>query len=453
VAILTPEERLGTHIAARYRLDAVLATGGMGVLFESRDEATGEPVVVKILKPAYALEPDRVARFAREMRIAASLRHPNIVRVRYVAEDECATPFFVMDRLEGRSLAQELEERHVLGIADALAIAVPVAHALAMAHARGVLHRDVKPSNIFLARDAAGQIVPKLLDFGIATSATDDFATQTGVLLGTPGYMAPEQAQHAGCGPSTDIWALAAVLYRCVMGHPPHAAESVPEILRRLVREPVPPIVVAGANKVLCATIDRALAREPHHRYPSMERFARALAEAAMQGESEPSTDARPAFAVPAGDPAPAVPGNVASARPPRLGRPIGHGWVGLWAARLPAFAWLGAALVVGASLQLAPRAGVARGTQASDVGRVNRAESAEARVVPTSEGKAATPQSPALGAAASRSEPAQGAAPDPASTRRVRGAPRPPTRPSTASLQVRAERDPATGLPVVTQW
>ena len=285
MAILLPEERLGQRVAGRYRLNAILSAGGMGVLFEGFDEAAGKGVAVKMLKPAYALEPGWVARFLRETRIAVRLRHPNIATVLDVWTDESGIPFLVMELLSGRSLSKELEARGTLPVAEALAIAVPVAHALSAAHAIGVIHRDIKPGNIFLCQDPRGETsaksdgvpLPKLLDFGIARSGRDDFETESGMLVGTPGYMAPEQALHGECGPFTDIWGLGAVLYRCLTGRPPHAADSVPEVLRKLVCEPVAPMDVQGVSKAVCATIDRALARDPQGRYPSMKAFVDAL--------------------------------------------------------------------------------------------------------------------------------------------------------------------------------
>jgi hypothetical protein len=287
--ILTPEERFGQRVAERYRLLEVLSTGGMGVVFRALDEASGEHVAVKMLKPVYALEPDRVARFMRETRIAAELRHPNLVPVREVGSDESGVPFLIMELLEGRSLAQELDARVTLAFDEALSIVVPIIDALAAAHAVGIIHRDIKPSNIFLCSDGAGRVVPKLLDFGIAKSQSDDFETQTGLMLGTPGYMAPEQAQLGECSAATDVWGVGAVLYHCLMGHPPHASDSMPEQLRKLIREPVPPLVGVGVTKPAGATIDRALVRDPNRRYASMHAFGRALAAAAAHEYRESS--------------------------------------------------------------------------------------------------------------------------------------------------------------------
>lgn len=290
--ILTPEERLGQWVAGRYRLDAVLSSGGMGVLFRGTDTATGEAVAAKMLKPAYSVEPDKVARFLRETRIASALRHPNIALVLEVWQDETGVPFLIMELLRGRSLAQELERRGTLPLEEALAIVLPVVKALGAAHATGIIHRDVKPGNIFLCQDGASLPVPKLLDFGIAKTPCDDFETQTGLVLGTPGYMAPEQARHGDCGPFTDIWGVGAVLHHCLTGKPPHAGGSVADMLVKLVRERVPPLAVPGVSKSACATIDRALSLEPERRYGDMHAFARALASLAAGDAGGASNDA-----------------------------------------------------------------------------------------------------------------------------------------------------------------
>jgi hypothetical protein len=292
--ILTPSERLGQIVAERYRLDAVLSSGGMGVLYRAFDPVTQCDVAVKMLKPSHALDADRVARFVRETRIASLVEHPNIARALDVWADADAAPVLVMELLEGQTLAQKLAQRGALSLDDALAIALPIMRALEAVHARGIVHRDLKPSNIFLARGpGAAAITPKLLDFGIAKSPEDVFDTQTGVLVGTPGYIAPEQAQNGEASNLTEVWGMAAVLYRCLAGRPPHSGSSAAELLGKLLREPAPPLRAAGVSKRACATIDRALARSPERRYASIGLFARALAEFTA-GETGTDTQARP---------------------------------------------------------------------------------------------------------------------------------------------------------------
>jgi serine/threonine protein kinase len=462
--ILTPQERVGECVAGRYRITAVLSTGGMGVLFEARDEGTDQRVAVKMLKPAYALEPDRVARFERESRIATRLRHPNITVVLDLGSDADGSPFLVMELLQGRSLAQELEERRVLPIGEASAIALRVATALAAAHAMGVLHRDVKPANIFLARNAPGGIVPKLLDFGIATSAEDDFATQTGLVMGTPGYMAPERVLHGECGPFTDIWGIGAVLYRCVMGHSPHAADSVSEALRRLVREPVPPVAAEGVGKAIGATIDRALAREPHRRYPSMAAFARALEVASDAGE-EATTEFEPALELPTAARATSLADR--DSWPQSL-----DGEAAVSVARVPppgprrrALAWIGVALAAG-GLTLALRH--AQTTRAPamngsiDNGSIDPLIGVPAPEIQSVAGSSASASNPPVDAPlaeAPRNGPTSPRAAPPRSAgssepRRLAG------RLEAAGSQAARKApspgswfEPATGLPVVTEW
>lgn len=277
--IPTPQERLGQLIDERYRLESLLSTGGMGVLFRGLDVTNGTPVAVKTLKPAFALEPERVARFLRETSIAERVRHPNVARMLGASSDDSGAPFLILELLEGHTLEHELERRGTLPLVDVIAIVLPIMCALEAAHGLGVIHRDVKPSNIFLS--ATG---PKLLDFGIAKSSDAAFETQTGVFVGSPGYVAPEQALYAECSPQTDVWAMGAVLYRCLTGYAPHTEVGDSDLFGRLVRDPVPPLTAAGVSKRACATIERALARDPHRRYPSMQGFARAL-EALVQEE------------------------------------------------------------------------------------------------------------------------------------------------------------------------
>jgi eukaryotic-like serine/threonine-protein kinase len=277
--ILTPEERLGQTIAERYRLDSQLCAGGMGVLFRARDTRDACDVAVKMLKPSHACEPDRVARFLRETMIARRVVHPNVARTLDVWTDPAGVPFLIMELLEGRTLACELERVGTLPLAKTLAIMGPIARALQAVHGLGVIHRDVKPSNIFLCSEPDGSTLPKLLDFGIAKSPECPFETQTGMLLGTPGYIAPEQAQFGHASELTDVWAVGAVLYRCLTGHAPHAGSGMADTFSKLIHTPVPPLAAAGVSKRAAATIDRALALDPHRRYPSMKAFGRALAE------------------------------------------------------------------------------------------------------------------------------------------------------------------------------
>jgi serine/threonine-protein kinase len=275
--ILKPSERLGTIVSGRYRFDRILTTGGMSVLFEGMDIRARRPVALKLLKAVDCMEAQNVARFLQETRLTAELRHPHVVDVLDLGEDMDGTPFLVMELLRGESLEVALRTRSVLPPAEALSIVLPIMGALATVHDAGVVHRDVKPDNIFLSRDPRGQIVPKLLDFGIAKSCEGNIETRAGAVLGTPEYMAPEQLLRAAATPATDVFAIGAVLYRCLYGSAPFAASTSGETLGKLARETAPRLVVEGVPAGLCAAVDRALARDPGLRYPNLREFAKAL--------------------------------------------------------------------------------------------------------------------------------------------------------------------------------
>lgn len=275
--ILTAQERLGSVIAGRYRVQRVLANGGMSVLFEARDERARRDVALKLLRAEDCIEDRKRARFLQEMRLTAELRHPHVVDVLDLGEDKDGAPFLVMELMHGHSLQAELDERVSLGFEQALSLTLPVMEALAAVHAAGVVHRDVKPDNIFLQLDARKSITPKLLDFGIAKTAEASLNTRTGAVLGTPHYMAPEQLLAAVVGPGADIWAIGAVLFRMLSGRVPFYAASSGEVIAKLARDPAPALRVPGLAPAICTAIDRALMRDPADRYPSMQEFATAL--------------------------------------------------------------------------------------------------------------------------------------------------------------------------------
>ena len=449
--ILTAEERVGQRVGDRYRLNGILSAGGMGVLFHGTDEREERDVAVKMLKPDYLLEPERVARFVRETKIAAGLRHPNVARVLDVVVDAAGVPFLVMELLHGHSLQQELEARHVLPADVALSIVLPVAEALASAHAAGIVHRDVKPANIFLSRDASGEIVPKLLDFGIAKPIEDEFETQSGLVLGTPGYMAPEQAQRGECGPFTDIWATGAVLYRCLAGKTPHSGSTLAEIVVKLVQEPVPALSAPDVNRSLAASIDRALALDPQRRYASMTAFVQALRSAARL-DAESSTDVLPAFAAPA--PASAVRertrardsadarslARVSVAAAPSLLRALGMVALGFVAALLVT-AWLAPSSSEVPPLVEPARPAAVVQTPLPAEGALTHTASARtgARAVERAEAGASSPATGSRSVGVARSS-----SPRP----RPRSSAAPP-----ASRRVGVEREKTTGLPVATEW
>ncbi|MDC0747465.1 serine/threonine-protein kinase [Polyangium mundeleinium] len=257
---MTPAEIFG----GRFAIERLASSGGMAEVYRALDHATGARVALKVLHAAGA---PFAGHFARESYVLAELDHPGIVR--YVAHGAAPSGelFLAMEWLEGEDLAQRLR-RGPLSIAETLTLGVRVAEALGAAHARGVVHRDIKPSNLFLPDRDIGRV--KILDFGIARPQATRPATRTGgILLGTPGYMAPEQALGARTvDPRADVFALGCVLYECLAGRPVFEAEHLMVLLSKMLapEPPRPADVRPDTPAALDEVIARMLSHEPSHR-------------------------------------------------------------------------------------------------------------------------------------------------------------------------------------------
>ncbi|MFC0628888.1 serine/threonine protein kinase [Kribbella deserti] len=238
-------ESEGRLLAGRYRLLDSLGRGGMGVVWHARDEVLGREVAVKeILLPPELPDEEREVlrhRTLREARSAARLSHPNVVAVYDVVEEE-GRPWIVMELVKSRTLADAVRRDGPLPSWQVARIGLQVLAALETAHSAGVLHRDVKPSNVLLADD--GRVV--LTDFGIATLEGDPSLTQSGTLVGSPAYIAPERVQARGAGPESDLWSLGATLYTAVEGRAPHDRGSALPTLTAAVTEAPDPPELAG---------------------------------------------------------------------------------------------------------------------------------------------------------------------------------------------------------------
>jgi serine/threonine-protein kinase len=270
-------------IDGRYRIERMLGQGGMGVVYAAVHQHTARAVALKLVQCAWSDQRlELYQRFLGEARTASLICHPNVVDVLdmgFVA----GAPYLVMERLSGESLEETLTRLEVLPLVPTIGWLLPVMGALAALHGKGVVHRDIKPSNIFLSRDAGGRVVPKLLDFGLARVTRDAPITQSGVLLGTPEYMAPERARGQEVGPPADVWAMGIVVFECLCGKLPFTATTVHGIAAQIIsgevlraRDVNPSLPVA-----LAAVIDRALLPAPEHRHESMAQFAYALGAAA----------------------------------------------------------------------------------------------------------------------------------------------------------------------------
>jgi eukaryotic-like serine/threonine-protein kinase len=261
----------GSVLGGRYRIESLLAVGGMGLIYAARHQTTGRAVVAKVLRPELVDRAELSARIAAEGRHAVRATHPNVVQVLDSGTDD-GLPYLILERLYGATLEQLLIEPLSLpATADAL---VPVMNALIVLHGLDLVHRDLKPSNIFIEQDQAGRLTSKVLDFGIAKFSAGVDATASGVLLGTPGYMAPEQAlAGAQVGPWTDVYALALVCVRCLTGGLPFGTRSA------AAGSLLPTRVLAqcALPSQLVAVLGRALSFEPAERFGTMVEFRAAL--------------------------------------------------------------------------------------------------------------------------------------------------------------------------------
>jgi eukaryotic-like serine/threonine-protein kinase len=260
---------VGELIAGRYELEELVGSGGMSNVFRAHDRLLERTVALKILHEQYTRDEDYVERFRREARAVAQLTHPNIVTVIDRGEQD-GRQFIVFEFVEGQNL-KDLLARGPLDPREAIGLALQVAHALSFAHARGLVHRDVKPQNVLLNED--GQA--KVTDFGIARSLDVHGVTQTGTVLGTSDYIAPEQARGQKVDPKTDIYSLGAVLYELLTGEVPFSGDNFVAVAMRHVSEPAPSVLEHRPDCPLRLdlAIQRAMAKDPADRFGSMGEF------------------------------------------------------------------------------------------------------------------------------------------------------------------------------------
>src|SRR5207249_5969691 len=270
--------RLEHALAGRYRLERELGHGGMGVVFLATDLKHGRNVALKVLRPELS-QSIGADRFLREIRITAQLNHPNILTL---IDSGSAGDFmyYVLPYVDGESLRDRLTREKELPVDEALRITRETADALAYAHEHGVVHRDIKPENILFE---AGHAV--VADFGIAQAVSEAAGgklTESGLIVGTPAYMSPEQAMGSGkVDARSDIYSLACMLYEMLAGAPPYSGPTPQAILARKSMEPVPGlrIVRDTVPPEVEAAIVRALAKTPADRFASARDFARALSD------------------------------------------------------------------------------------------------------------------------------------------------------------------------------
>ncbi len=286
------DDPIGALFGGRYRARSLLGRGGMGSAYAAVDEVTGRAVALKVLDARHAQNHDAAERFAREARVAATLKHPNLVELIDPGESTEEGAYMVLELLDGEALARLMRREKPMAFARAAEILLPVMRAVAYAHEQSVLHRDVKPENIFLHRDVAtGAVVPKVLDFGIAKPLNDRNAkvlTVNGDVMGTPAYMSPEQVDAVTdrIGPPTDVWSMGVIWYEALTGELPFGSASTVETLiavrtakyARLSKR------LSTVSASVANAIDKALVRDSARRYPDMGAFLSALTRAVAEG-------------------------------------------------------------------------------------------------------------------------------------------------------------------------
>jgi len=264
-----------------YEIVSSLGAGGMGEVYRARDESLGREVAIKVLPKELASDPDRLRRFEQEARAAAALNHPNILAVYGFSTTEEHAPYLVTELLQGQTLRERLQQGEI-PVRKAVEFALQTARGLAAAHDRGIVHRDLKPENLFLTRDG----VVKILDFGLAklivpkvtskTSVATASFTEVGVVLGTAGYMSPEQVRGQVVDPRSDIFSLGAILYEMLSGKRAFEGTTAADTMSAILKEEPAELSASGRSlpPALGRIVDRCLEKEPAERFQSARDLA-----------------------------------------------------------------------------------------------------------------------------------------------------------------------------------
>ena len=276
------DELVDTVLDHRYRILRPLGQGGMGMVYLGEHVRTGRKCAVKLLPPEASHDVEAVKRFEREARVLGAMGHPGIVGIHDFSETPDGRPFFVMDYLEGEDLSQRLKRVGKLHWEDAKRVFDEISAALWAAHQAGVLHRDLKPGNVFLAQSPAAPERVVLLDFGLAKGGVQDALTltQSNMVMGTPLYMSPEQARSVGVDARSDIYSLAALTFELLTGQPPFVGPNYTAVLSSLLIDPPPKLsekATAAVPEHLDEVLDIALSKDPKDRQPDVASFATAV--------------------------------------------------------------------------------------------------------------------------------------------------------------------------------
>ena len=267
-----------------YEILEVVGRGAFGTVLRAFDEKLQRVVAVKVLAPEMAATSPARKRFLREARTSAQIRHENVVAI-YDVEDE-PTPYLVMEYIPGKTLQERLDEHGPLALTDVLRLGKQIADGLAAAHEQGLIHRDIKPGNILLEGGMDERV--KITDFGLARTADDASLTQSGVIAGTPMYMAPEQAHGHKLDQRADLFSFGSVLYQMLSGRPPFRARNTMAVLKRVTEDAPRPIpeIIPETPAWMCDLIGHLHAKEPDNRYSSAREVSELLAKCAKELEA-----------------------------------------------------------------------------------------------------------------------------------------------------------------------
>src|SRR6266436_6542621 len=268
------EELVGTLLAERYEILALLGQGGMGAVYKARDTELDRLVALKIIRPELTTNPEILKRFKQELILARQVTHRNVIRIFDLGQAD-GFKFITMEYLEGQDLRGVLRAKGKLTPEEAARVILQICRALEAAHGEGVIHRDLKPQNIML--DANGRAY--VMDFGIARSAYLPGMTQTGALVGTPEYMSPEQAKGEKLDERSDLFSLGTILYELIIGHSPYYSDTPLATLWKRIQEKAKPLneIDPTVPKPLSDIVAKALEIEPENRFATAHEFAQHL--------------------------------------------------------------------------------------------------------------------------------------------------------------------------------
>ncbi|MFO0676344.1 MAG: serine/threonine-protein kinase [Polyangiaceae bacterium] len=279
--VSTSDALIGSVLGDSYQVVRVIGEGGMGRVYEARHlRLRTRRFAVKVLHPEYAMQPDIVSRFEREAEAASGIHHPNVMDVYDVSTTSDGRPYFVGEYLEGEELGAYVRRAGRLAFPLATYLTRQVCEALGAAHARGIVHRDMKPENVFITHDD-GIPRAKVIDFGISKiDSRETKLTKTGMILGTPSYMAPEQIMGEVTDSRVDVYAVGAMLYELLTGQPPFDSDDPTAVLSRALttEAPRPRSIEASIPEGLELIVQRAMAKDARDRYQSMAELESALA-------------------------------------------------------------------------------------------------------------------------------------------------------------------------------